>query len=256
MKKLAVITFAFLALTMVSGYSAADNSDNDRKEEDLDPKYAIDGSTLTIKAKFLKELSESYDLPPEWPEKILQNKIPILTVNEAVRKLNESDNWMQVGQGRTSIYPSEGIKPTDYPLVIEFEGDVRNFNIRMSRKDKRGISYTFALNQIYKNKEEFILPLREDQVHNKALIQDVTLMDIHGDLIRKENLLKGELGNYAQFFISNSDWDKKIKIKALIELARMDYVLSEGPWSVDEKHYALIKFQLNLVILEAQVLNQ
>ena len=72
MKKLAVITFAFLALTMVSGYSAADNSDNDRKEEDLDPKYAIDGSTLTIKAKFLKELSESYDLPPEWPEKILK----------------------------------------------------------------------------------------------------------------------------------------------------------------------------------------
>ena len=116
--------------------------------------------------------------------------------------------------------------------------------------------YTFTLDGIYKNKEEFVLPLSEDRVRNKALIQDIILVDAHGDLISKENLLKGELGNYMRFFISKSDWNKKIKIKAFIDLARIDYTLSQGPWSGDEKHYAIVKFQLNLVILQAWTQDQ
>ena len=109
----------------------ADNKNSDEKS-DWGPKYEINGSTLSMTAKFLKHLAKFYQLPPEWPERFLQNKIETLTVNEAVRKLNESDSWTEIGRGGAALHPGAGKRPDYYPLIIEFEGDVSDFNISLS----------------------------------------------------------------------------------------------------------------------------
>jgi hypothetical protein len=166
--------------------------------------YNMNGSVLTITEPSLKMLDRLND--GVHATQILKGEIPAISIKEAVERIQASHDLFR--EGSITLSPASN-------LFIEFEGHISNLVITHICRGKDGNYLALYIPDIYYS-ENFSVKMDGDK---KIIKQLVISTDPSTALLLQRKILEGPVGDYWHFFLEQMDYNKKFKVRGIINYA-------------------------------------
>ncbi|MHB9019928.1 MAG: hypothetical protein ACYC3G_03620 [Minisyncoccota bacterium] len=194
-----IIALAILVFfSFISTNSFANNKDS------RGAVYNLDGSVLTITETSFKQINRLNN--GEHASMIVQGKIPIISIKEAVEKIQTSHDLFQ--EKSVMLSPASN-------LLIEFDGRITNLLMSHICRGENGNYLAVSIPDIYFTENLTINISGQEKIIKQLIIST----DPSTGLLLQKKLLWGSVTDYWRFLLKQIDYDKKFKVQGLINYA-------------------------------------
>lgn len=195
--KIIVLTIsAFLGLVPTNSF--AKNSDS------RGAAYELDKTVLTITESSFKQINRLNN--GEHASMVIRGKIPVLSITEAIEKIQNSHDLFQ--ERSVMISPASN-------LLVEFEGRISNLLMTHICRGEGGNYLAVSVPDIYFSENLSINISGQPKIIKQLLIST----DPSTGLLLQKKLLWGSVTEYWRFLLKQVDYDKKFKVQGLINYA-------------------------------------
>lgn len=191
--------------------------------------YDLKNSVLTITESSLKQIDRVDN--GKHALKILKGEIPTLTIKSAVEKILTSHNLFE--EKSVMLSPASN-------LLVEFEGRVENLIMTHICRGNDGNYLAISVPDIYYSENFSVNIAGQERIINQLLV----LTDPSTALLLQKKLLWGSVGDYWRFFLKQIDYDKKFKVRGLINFA--------GQKTVNDK---IERLEIMIVLIDIRPIN-